>query len=178
MSINSSADDKGPAVPRIRVLMVCLGNICRSPTAHGVLEKLIENKSLSRSIEVDSAGTSTYHLGDHPDPRSIAAARRRGYRLEEQLARQVSSNDFYDFDYVLAMDADNLQHLKSIAPKDGTATVQLLLDYSESPTKSVPDPYLDGRPEGFEQVLDIIEAACHRLLEQLEQELARDEAER
>ena len=109
---------KGRAVKKsskIRVLMVCLGNICRSPTAHGVLEKFIEKKGLSKYIEVDSAGTSTYHIGDHPDPRSIAAAQRRGYNLEEQVARQVGTNDFQEFDYVLAMDVDNLhQDRKSV----------------------------------------------------------------
>ena len=110
--------------------MVCLGNICRSPTAHGVLEKLIQNNELSEFIEVDSAGTSTYHLGDHPDPRSIAAAQRRGYKLEEQIARQVSANDFYEFDYVLAMDTDNLQHLENAAPSASKAKLQLLLDLS------------------------------------------------
>ena len=105
--------------------MVCLGNICRSPTAHGVLEKLIQDKGLSEAIEVDSAGTSTYHIGDHPDPRSIAAAQRRGYSLEKQVARQVNPNDFQEFDYVLAMDADNLQHLVSAAPGGSKAKVRL-----------------------------------------------------
>ena len=156
---------------KIRVLMVCLGNICRSPTAHGVLEKLIQDKGLSEAIEVDSAGTSTYHIGDHPDPRSIAAAQRRGYSLEKQVARQVSPNDFQEFDYVLAMDADNLQHLVSAAPGGSKAKVQLLLDYASGETESVPDPYLGGGLQGFETVLDLVEGACQRLLEQLLQEL-------
>lgn len=157
--------------------MVCLGNICRSPTAHGVLEKLIQNKGLSELIEVDSAGTSSYHLGDHPDPRSIAAAQRRGYNLEEQVARQVSVNDFHDFDYVLAMDTDNLQQLESAAATGSAARVQLLLDYSAGTMESVPDPYLGGGLEGFEKVLDLVEDACRRLLEQLERELPNLEAE-
>lgn len=157
--------------------MVCLGNICRSPTAHGVLEKLIQNKSLSESIEVDSAGTSTYHIGDHPDPRSIAVAQRRGYSLEEQVARQVSANDFHDFDYVLAMDVDNLHHLENAAPRDSKAKVQLLLDYSAGATESVPDPYFGGGGQGFEKVLDLVEGACRRLLEQLEDELSNSEPE-
>lgn len=157
--------------------MVCLGNICRSPTAHGVLEKLIQNKDLSESIEVDSAGTSTYHIGDHPDPRSIAAARRRGYSLEEQVARQVRASDFYEFDYVLAMDADNLRHLEDAAPPGSKAKVQLLLDYSAGATKSVPDPYFGGGEQGFEQVLDLVEGACRRLLEQLQLELRNSKME-
>ena len=123
---------------KFKILMVCLGNICRSPTAHGVLEKLIQNKGLSELIEVDSAGTSAYHIGDHPDPRSIAAAQRRGYSLEEQVARQVRVNDFEEFDYVLAMDVDNLHHLESAAPSGCKAKVQLLLSFSNDATESVP----------------------------------------
>ncbi len=152
--------------------MVCLGNICRSPTAHGVLQKYIENKGLSDFIEVDSAGTSTYHIGDPPDSRSIAAARRRGYQLEQQRARQVKSDDYHEFDYLLAMDEDNLRHLEGAAPPSGKARIQLLLDYSAGATSSVPDPYFGGGEQGFEQVLDLIEGACRRLLEQLELELA------
>ena len=157
--------------------MVCLGNICRSPTAHAVLEKLIQNKDLSESIEVDSAGTSTYHIGDHPDPRSIAAAQRRGYSLTEQIARQVSASDFHQFDYVLAMDVDNLQHLENAAPRGSKAKVQLLLDYSAGATESVPDPYFGGGEQGFDKVLDLIEGACRRLLEHLERKLPNSETE-
>lgn len=157
--------------------MVCLGNICRSPTAHGVLEKLIQNRGLSEFIKVDSAGTSTYHLGDHPDPRSIAAAQRRGYSIAEQVARQVSANDFHEFDYVLAMDGENLHHLQNAAPPGSKARVQLLLDYSAGATKSVPDPYFGGGGQGFEKVLDLVEGACRRLLEQLEGELLNPEME-
>ena len=97
--------------------MVCLGNICRSPTAHGVLQKMIENRGLSGDIEVDSAGTSTYHIGERPDSRSIAAAAQRGYKLDDQFARQVSVSDFHDFDYILAMDQDNLFHLQQLKPE-------------------------------------------------------------
>lgn len=158
--------------------MVCLGNICRSPTAHGVLEKLIQNKGLSEFIEVDSAGTSTYHLGDHPDPRSIAAAQGRGYSIEEQVARQVSANDFHEFDYVLAMDTENLHHLENAASSGSKACVQLLLDYYAGATESVPDPYFGGGGQGFEKVLDLVEGACRRLLEQLENKLSNPEMER
>ena len=157
--------------------MVCLGNICRSPTAHGVLEKIIQNKVLSDFIEVDSAGASTYHLGDHPDPRSIEAAQRRGYNLEQQVARQVSANDFEEFDYVLAMDADNQRHLESAAPIGCKAKVQLLLSFSSDATESVPDPYFGDAGQGFEKVLDLVENACQHLLEQLQQELANTKVE-
>lgn len=157
--------------------MVCLGNICRSPTAHGVLEKLIQNKGLSKIIEVDSAGTSRYHIGDHPDPGSIAAAQRRGYSLEEQVARQVNTNDFYEFDYVLAMDADNLRHLEDVAPRGSKAKVQLLLACSAGSIKSMPDPYFGADEQGFEQVLDLAEGACRCLLEQLELELRNSKME-
>ena len=157
--------------------MVCLGNICRSPTAHGVLEKLIQIKGLTETIEVDSAGTSRYHIGDHPDPRSIAAAQRRGYSLEQQIARQVSANDFQEFDYVLAMDVDNLHHLESAAPSGCKAKVQLLLAYSPDATESVPDPYFGGDGQGFEKVLDLIEGACRGLIELLERELPNSKTE-
>jgi protein-tyrosine phosphatase len=151
--------------------MVCLGNICRSPTAHGVLEKMINNKGLAKLIEVDSAGTSSYHIGSHPDPRSIAAAARRGYMLQQQRARQVSSNDYYEFDHILAMDRENLNYLRAAAPSDCHAKIQLLLDYSPVASESVPDPYFAGGEQGFENVLDLVEAACQRLLQQIEQGL-------
>ena len=157
--------------------MICLGNICRSPTAHGVLEKLIQNKDLSEFIEVDSAGTSNYHIGDHPDPRSIAAAQRRGYSLDEQVARQVRANDFEEFDYILAMDVDNLHHLESAAPSGCKAKLQLLLSFSNEATESVPDPYFGDAGEGFEVVLDLVEDACRCLLEKLQRELSTTNTE-
>lgn len=157
--------------------MVCLGNICRSPTAHGVLEKLINNKGLNNFIEVDSAGTSTYHIGDHPDSRSIAAAERRGYALHDQLARQVSVSDFYQYHYMLAMDEDNLRHLREAAPRDSRARIKLLLDYPGAPLVSVPDPYFGGAEQGFETVLDLVEGACEHLLQQLQQELGDSKEE-
>jgi low molecular weight protein-tyrosine phosphatase len=168
---HNSIPESEPGTDKIKVLMVCLGNICRSPTAHGVLDKIIKNKRLTESVEVDSAGTSTYHIGDPPDPRSIAAAQRRGYDLSDQIARQVHINDFYEFDYILAMDGDNLQQLLRTAPKESRAKIQLLLDYSSGNTETVPDPYFGGGEQGFETVLDLIENACTGLLEQLERDL-------
>ena len=97
----------------VKVLMVCLGNICRSPTAHGVLIKLIENSGLEDMVEVDSAGTSTYHIGESPDRRSVAAAARRGYSLESFSARQVTDSDYHQFDYIMAMDQANLESLRN-----------------------------------------------------------------
>lgn len=157
--------------------MVCLGNICRSPTAHGVLEKMTENRGLAGKIAVDSAGTSTYHLGDHPDPRSIAAAEQRGYSLHEQTARQVRESDFHEFDYILAMDTSNLANLERVQPEQSKARLQLLLEYTPDSVESVPDPYFGNQGEGFERVLDLIEAACHKLLQQLENELQATKTE-
>lgn len=116
-------------------------------------------------------------MGDHPDPRSIAAAARRGYNLQEQVARQVQNSDFHEFDYVLAMDEDNLSLLQSIAPTQGRARVQLLLDYSSAAAAAVPDPYFDNGDAGFERVLDLVEEACERLLQKLEIELASHRVE-
>jgi len=162
---------------KFKILMVCLGNICRSPTAHWVLEKLIQNKGLSKIIEVDSAGISTYHIGDHSDQRSIVAAGGRSYSLEEQVARQVRANDFEDFDYVLAMDVDNLHHLESAAPRGCKAKVQLLLSFSNAAIESVPDPYFGDAGQGFEKVLDLVEDACQCLLEKLQRELPNAKTE-
>ena len=156
---------------KFKILMVCLGNTCRSPTAYGFLEKLIQYKGLGVFIQVNSAGISTYHSGDHPDPRSIAASQRRGYSLEDQEARQVRANDFQEFDYVLAMDADNLHYLKSVAPRGCKAKVQLLLSFSNDAAESVPDPYFGDAGQGFEKVLDLVEDACQCLLEKLQREL-------
>ncbi len=102
-------------VAKKRVLFVCLGNICRSPTAHGVFETLVAQHNLERLIEVDSAGTAAYHVGNPPDKRSVAAAQQRGYELDHLRARQVTAQDFETFDYILAMDSENLDNLKSIA---------------------------------------------------------------
>ncbi len=149
---------------RVSVLMVCLGNICRSPSAHGVLQKAVENNSLADKIAVDSAGTSHYHIGQSPDPRSIQAAARRGYALHELRARQLRDADYQQFDYILAMDAANLQEIRSRAPINCAAHLGLLLDFSDSEQDSVPDPYYSGA-EGFELVLDLIEGACDGLLD-------------
>lgn len=150
------------------VLFVCLGNICRSPTAQGVFERLLSDSPLAGSVNVDSAGTAAYHLGKAPDSRAIAAARDRGYALADLRARQVGAGDFYRFDWILAMDAQNLIDLEAIRPSDSRAKVGLFLDQIDQPAvREVPDPYYGGA-EGFEQVLDLCETASRAMLRQLE----------
>ncbi|WP_339859259.1 low molecular weight protein-tyrosine-phosphatase [Pseudohongiella acticola] len=146
-----------------RFLMVCLGNICRSPTAQAVMEKRIADAGLQHHMTVDSAGTAAYHIGKTPDPRSTSAAVRRGYDLSTQRARQVSVDDFHQFDYILAMDNSNLLHLQRMAPDGSADKVSLLLSHVSLGTTDVPDPYYGG-DGGFEQVLDLVEQACDALL--------------
>lgn len=146
-----------------KVLMVCLGNICRSPTAHGVFEKLVANNGLSEKIVVDSAGTANYHVGKNPDPRSIAAAARRGFDLSAQISRQVAARDFEEFDYILAMDTENLAKMQSKCPAEHQHKLKLLLCFSNGDRLSVPDPYYSGE-DGFELVLDLVEHASQRFL--------------
>ncbi|MEO8889275.1 MAG: low molecular weight protein-tyrosine-phosphatase [Jatrophihabitantaceae bacterium] len=142
-----------------RLLFVCMGNICRSPTAEAVMRHLVEQRGLSDEFELDSAGTGAWHAGSAPDRRATAAARERGIELTG-AARQVSVADFEHFDLLLAMDQDNLDGLRQIAPPGSLARVRMLADVE------VPDPYYGG-PHGFETVLDIIERACADLLDEL-----------
>jgi protein-tyrosine phosphatase len=149
------------------VLFVCLGNICRSPTAEGVFRKLVAEAGLDGRVRVDSAGTAGYHQGAQPDPRAMAAAKARGYDLSGIRARRVVAEDFVTFDLILAMDEDNLADLRSAEPPGARARLGLLLDYAPArPARSVPDPYYGGR-NGFEQVLDLVSEACAGLLEEL-----------
>ena len=159
----ASVSKQSAAAPK-RLLMVCLGNICRSPTAHGVMQKMIEDKGLAAGMEVDSAGTSHYHIGQQPDQRSISAAAARGYDLSTLRARQVETADFERFDYILAMDRQNLRELKRQCPPGLQYKLSLLLDYSDSDYDAVPDPYYGGE-SGFELVLDLVENACSGLLD-------------
>ena len=161
------------AEPKLRVLMVCMGNICRSPTAEGVLRHKLQAAGLADSVEVDSAGTHGYHVGAPPDERSQHHARRRGYDLSALRARRVSAADFERFDLVLAMDEDNLAHLEEICPAHLRARLQLLMSHAGRASSTVvPDPYYGG-VEGFEQVLDYVEAACDGLVSRLRSEIAR-----
>ncbi|QCY11007.1 low molecular weight protein-tyrosine-phosphatase [Pseudomonas sp. MPC6] len=150
----------------MRVLFVCLGNICRSPTAEGVLRHKLREAGLADHIEVASAGTGDWHVGKAPDKRSQAAARLRGYDLSAQRAQQVSRADFASYDLILAMDNSNLRHLKALQPAKGKAELDLFLRRYESEIDEVPDPYYDG-DQGFEQVLDLIERASDRLVIEL-----------
>ena len=150
-----------------RVLFVCLGNICRSPTAHGMLEFLVVEAGLTDRIEVDSAGTGSWHIGDPPDERSQAAAKRRGLDLSRQRARQVIVADFEAFDFVIAMDENNLADLEAMCPSEYRERLGLLMDYApESGVRAVPDPYYGGG-NGFERVLDLVESACKAFLKEL-----------
>jgi len=157
----------------IRVLFVCLGNICRSPTAHGVLLKKIQQHGLSGDVEVDSAGTAAYHAGEAPDVRASKAAGQRGYDLSSLRARQAKAEDFDRFDYVLAMDEENLANLNAICPPQARTRPQLFLrDFGRQFKESeVPDPYYGGA-KGFEHVLDLVEDACDGLLDDIRQRLS------
>jgi protein-tyrosine phosphatase len=155
-----------PVRPPVRVLMVCLGNICRSPTAEAVFRQQLQAAGLAQLIEVDSAGTSDWHVGEAPDPRSQRAAADRLYDLGTLRARQVSTRDFDEFDYILAMDKQNLAALEESCPVGCEEKLGLILDYGSTGWNEVPDPYNSGR-DGFELVLDLVESACADLIEML-----------
>lgn len=149
---------------KVRVLFVCLGNICRSPTAHGVFAHLVEREGLGERIEVDSAGTHAYHVNDPPDPRAQAAASKRGVDLSVLRARKALQADFQEFDYVLAMDRSNFDHLLGLCPAGAEDKLRLFLSFApELGEEEVPDPYYGGTA-GFERVLDLIERAAEGLL--------------
>ncbi len=150
----------------VAVLFVCLGNICRSPTAHGVFAKRVTEQGLANQIHIDSAGTGDWHLGEQPDPRTLLAAQQRGYDLSHLRARQVKTTDFDRFDYILAMDRKNLANLQQLQPPHFTGHLRLFLPFGQSAMDEVPDPYAGGT-EGFEQVLDMVEQAAEGLLAHL-----------
>jgi len=159
-------------LPSMRILFVCLGNICRSPTAEGVLRHLLAEAGLAGEVQVDSAGTGGWHVGAPPDARAAEAAHRRGIALDGS-ARQFAATDFDRHDLILAMDSENLGELRRLAP-DAAARAKLHLLREFDPAGSaatrgsldVPDPYYGG-PRGFEDVLDLIESACRGLLEEI-----------
>jgi protein-tyrosine phosphatase len=152
---------------RINVLFVCTGNICRSPTAEGVFKHCVEKAGLAARIASDSAGTHDYHVGEPPDPRAQAAAKRRGYELGELRARRVRREDFERFDYVLAMDETNMRQLERLCPREHAHKLKLFLDFAGGTPREVPDPYY-GDPDGFERVLDLVEVAAQGLLRHLD----------
>ena len=153
--------------PKTRVLMVCLGNICRSPTAEAMLRHHVHAAGLDDRIEVDSAGTADYHVDSPPDRRAVAHGEKRGLRMQHLRGRQVERADFDRFDHILAMDEDNLMNLKRIRPAGSRAKVALLMSFApDAGAREVPDPYYGGA-DGFERVLDLVDSACEGFLANL-----------
>lgn len=149
---------------KVKVLFVCMGNICRSPTAQGVFERLVHSQGLDDRILIDSAGTHAYHIGNSPDKRSQAAAKSCGLDLSGQRARKVTLADMQEFDYVLAMDRTNLDDLQDMVTAAQRERVQLFMAFAERwNVDEVPDPYYGG-DSGFERVLDMVEDAAAGLL--------------
>ena len=158
-----------------RILFVCMGNICRSPTAEGVFRKLVQERAPHLQVVIDSAGTHDYHVGEPPDRRAIAAAARRGVDLTGLRARMVQESDFEAFDLVVAMDRLNREVLLDRSPEELRQRVRLMLEFAPAADdEDVPDPYYGG-PVGFERVLDLVEEASNGLLDEL---LARSAARR
>lgn len=153
-----------------RMLFVCMGNICRSPTAHGVMQHKIEQRALQAQISVDSAGTHAYHVGEKSDPRSRAFAAQMGIDMEFIRARKISVLDYDQFDYILAMDEDNLELINYYAPPQHQAKVSLFLHYANqaglSEERQVPDPYYGG-DAGFKKVFELVDLGCDALLDEV-----------
>ncbi|MBF0218536.1 MAG: low molecular weight phosphotyrosine protein phosphatase [Gammaproteobacteria bacterium] len=154
----------------VYVIFVCMGNICRSPLAHGVFEKKVADAGLTHLIHVDSAGTHAYHVGQPPDRRSAAVAEKHGIAITQQRARQVSAADLQQFDYVLAMDDDNLAILRQLAAGHDTSHIHLFLDFATTrQAREVPDPYYGGA-HGFDHVYDLVNVAADGLLAAIRQQ--------
>jgi len=150
---------------KTKVLFVCMGNICRSPTAEGAFRSIVLKQKLSDFFEIDSAGTHAYHIGNPPDSRSQQTARKYGVDLSNQRARKVNESDFYYYDYIIAMDTDNIEILRSIRPTNSQSQIKLLLDYlPDANIQSVPDPYFEGK---FDEVFGMVYTACTSFLENL-----------
>jgi len=151
----------------IKVLFVCMGNICRSPTAEGVFRHIVEKEGLDDWISTDSAGTHAYHIGEQPDLRSQQTARKRGIDLSDLRGRKAVSQDFTEFDYILAMDNDNYHLLQQLSPNGDDEKLKLFLEFSKDYSETeVPDPYYGG-DQGFEHVFDLVESASYGLLEDI-----------
>ena len=156
---------------QISVLVVCTGNICRSPTGEGVLRHLVEKRGLAERVRVRSAGTHDYHVGECPDQRTMKHARERGYDLSAQRAMQLAPTHFHEYDYILAMDRGHLRIIRGMAPKDAPARIGMFLEASARwKGEDVPDPYYAG-VEAFERVLDMVEEAAERWLDRIAGEL-------
>lgn len=151
----------------VQVLFVCLGNICRSPTAHGVFQEVVKRAGLEERVLIDSCGTGNWHVGSPPDARAVEAAARRGFDLTELRARQICAGDLDVYDYVLVMDRQNLADVRDIWRQNGGTEPELFLGYGRTGlTDEVPDPYYGGE-RGFEDVLNLIEDASEGLLEMI-----------
>ncbi len=154
---------------KVGVLFICMGNICRSPTAHGVFRKLVQDEGLEQWIEIDSAGTHAYHVGSSPDPRAQAAAASRNIDLSDLRGRQVEMGDFHRFEYILAMDTENLGILKELCPAEAEEKLCLFMEFApDYGMREVPDPYYGG-DRGFDQVFDMIEEASKGLIAEIRQ---------
>jgi protein-tyrosine phosphatase len=156
----------------VKILFVCMGNICRSPTAHGVFRHLVEQAGLTHAIEIDSAGTHAYHVGNPPDKRSMLTAKQRGIDMSDLRARKVDFADLIEFDYILVMDEENYANVAALANSELKPKIRYFLEFAPALThKIVPDPYYGGE-DGFEQVFDMVEAASKGLLAEIRQRLA------
>lgn len=150
---------------KTKILFVCMGNICRSPSAEGILRTMLKNANIDHLVEVASAGTHAYHVGEAPDARALTVAKKRGFDMGGITSRQVNQDDFMDYDYILAMDWDTQGLLQQQAPKIHKHKIQLAMRYAgDSEEAVVPDPYYGG-PEGFTKVFDLLEDACSGLLD-------------
>jgi protein-tyrosine phosphatase len=152
---------------KVSVLFVCLGNICRSPTAHAVFRKMVKDQGLEKQIEIDSAGTGAWHVGNPPDKRATQVAEGRGIQMRDLRARQVDFGDFYQYDYVLAMDNSNYSNLYEMALPEHREKLHMFLSFSDDFSETeVPDPYYGG-PDGFDYVFDMVDSASNGLLEHI-----------
>ncbi|NNE30193.1 MAG: low molecular weight phosphotyrosine protein phosphatase [Saprospiraceae bacterium] len=150
----------------MKILMVCLGNICRSPLAEGIMKEIVQREGID--WEIDSAGTGAWHAGETPDPRSVEVSRRNGIHIADQRARQFTAEDFSVFDYILAMDASNFRDILKLAPtEDARQKVEMIMNYAyPGENRRVPDPYYGG-PSGFDDVFELLTHGCEAVLRQL-----------
>ncbi len=155
------------ASTKTAILFVCLGNICRSPLAEGVFRSVVKDAGKSHLYQIDSAATGSWHVGNLPDARMIATADQHGTDLSNQRCRQITQDDFYDFDLIICMDHSNIQNVEAIMPADATAKIQMFMPYALGQDIEVPDPYYMEAEDGFEQVYQMVLKASNALLKKL-----------